>query len=130
MSNLSTMASRPKVKLPGAHNPLFGFDMESVFPNGTLTGTPTVTVTDSEQTIDAGATVADAALTIAQPIVNIAAFANDEGGTVEIGFGIQARISGGVHGGNYLLKVVGFDAGTSGGDGYGCILQVRAPALP
>ncbi len=127
--SLSTMASKPKVKLPGSHNPLIGFDMTMIFPLGTLVGNPTVTVVDSAQSITGGATVADGDLSIATPIVNVSDFDNDEGGTVAIGFGIQARIAGGVHGGNYLLKVVGFDAGTTGGDGYYCILQVRNGSL-
>lgn len=129
MISLSTMASKPKVKLPGTHNPLFGFDMRSVFPNGNLTGSPTVTVVDSEQTIEGGATVANGDVTWSTPIVNTGAFDNDEGGEVPIGFGIQSRATGGIHGGNYLLKVVGFDAETTNGDGYYCILQVREGSL-
>lgn len=128
-TSLSPMASKPKLKLPGSHNPLIGFDMTSVFPLGTLIGTPSVTVVDSEQTITGGATVDNGDLTCATPIVNTGTFSNDEGGTVAVGFGIQSRISGGVHGGNYLLKVVGYDAGTTNGDGYYCILQVREGSL-
>jgi hypothetical protein len=127
--SMSAMASKPKVKLPGTHNPLIGFDMTSVFPLGTLIGSPTITVIDSEQAITGGASVADGDVTWSTPIVNTVAFSDDEGGTVNVGFGIQSRPTGGVHGGNYLLKVVGFDAGTTNGDGYYCVLQVRQGSL-
>ena len=111
--SLSVAASRPKVKHSG-ESILFGFDFTALLAVGeTITGA--VTVTD-------GAGV----LTISSVAANAATFINDEGGTVAINCGIQARISGasGVDGTDYTLTATGV---TSAGNTRKlvCTLQVR-----
>lgn len=98
-TSLSVAASKPKVK-HSEESIKFGFDFTKLLRTGeALTGTPTVTCT---AVTGSGGTVND--LTIASIAVNAAAFDNDEGGSVAIGDGVQARISGGVDGCDYTLE--------------------------
>lgn len=101
MSGLSTAASKPKVKTSG-ESILFGFDLTPLLASGeTLTGTPTVTCTATSET---GGSTSD--LTVSgSPIVNTSTFANDEGGTVAIGAGVQCRISAGHATYDYTLLI-------------------------
>lgn len=103
-ANLSTSASRVKVKTT-AENLLFGIDFTKLLQSGeTLTGTPTIR---NQPT----------GLTFGGPLVNVAQFNNDDGGIVAIGAGVQVRISGGAvrsgtaQGGS--LNTIQFDSGAS-----------------
>ncbi len=120
MSGLSTAASKPKVKTTG-ESILFGFDFTPLLTGSeTLTGTPTVTCTATSET---GGATTD--LTVSgSPIVNIATFTNDEGGTVAIGAGIQCRISAGHATYDYTIKVSCGTSLANTREMY-CTLQVR-----
>lgn len=106
MPDLQTEASARKVKTPG-EDILFGFAMQELLNDGeTFAGTPTVTCTKVNTTIKAASAGSTSDLTIsASPIVNTATFVDDEGVTVEIGGGVQCRISGGLHGVDYKILV-------------------------
>ncbi len=111
--SLSTSAARPKVK-HSTESILFAVDFTKLLPAGEmLAGTPTVTMTSPES-----------GLTLGSPIVNTAAFANDDGGTVAIGAGVQFRAAGGVSPTDYVLTV---SCGTNLGNTrvIVCTLQVR-----
>lgn len=118
-ANLSVAASKPKVKSSG-ESILFGFDFTKLLRSGeTLSGTPDVTCTAA-----AGSGTATGDLTITSVLVNVSAFDNDEGGSVSAGKGVQARIAGGVTGGDYTVRC---RAATTQGDTRDliCTLQVR-----
>jgi|CXWL01.1.fsa_nt_gi hypothetical protein len=104
--SLSVTAKAAKVKTPG-ESILFGFDFTNILETGeTLTGTPTVVCTVAAQMLASGGAVAVGDLTGGSitAAVNTAAFDNDDGVSVAIGKGVQARITGGVAGGDYTLK--------------------------
>src|SRR5947207_2664452 len=86
-----------KEKTPG-ESILFGFAMDELLDAGELyTGTPTVTCTSVDTKEKAASPGATTDLTIsASPLVNTATFPDDEGNTVEIGGGVQCRISAGL----------------------------------
>lgn len=112
-NSLTTSASRPKVK-HSSESILFGIDFTKLLQSGeTLSGTPAVAMTSPAS-----------GLTIAGPLVNTAAFSNDDGGTVAIGAGVQVRISGGISPTDYVLTVT---CGTTQGNTRTivCTLEVR-----
>ena len=118
-TSLSIAASRVKVKGSG-ESIKFGWDFTKLLRTGeSLNGTPTVVCTAFSGT---GGATAD--LTIASVAVNTAAFDNDEGGSVAIGDGIQARITGGVAGVDYTLRCRAPTDESDTRDLY-CTLQVR-----
>src|SRR5579863_5310094 len=89
--SLSTAASFPKVK-HSTESILLGVDFTKLLAAGeTLTGTPWVS--------------GGMGLTLGGPIVNTAAFVNDDGATVAVGAGVQIRISGGVSPTDFPLTV-------------------------
>ena len=93
--NLTTTAKFDKVKHP-AESILYGIDFGPLLlPGETLIGTPTI----------ANALTTVPPLTIAPAIVNTATFVNDDGVTVPIGEGVQARISAGLAPNDYVLTV-------------------------
>lgn len=115
------VATRPKQKHP-SEAVCFGFDLGPLLRNGELlTGTPTISCTAVR-----GAGGATGDLTITQKTVNATAFDDDDGGTVAVGEGAQALISGGVLGVDYELTVMcgtdGTPAQTRGGTAW---LQIR-----
>lgn len=109
-ASLSTSAAYPKVK-HSTESILFGVDFTRLLAAGeSLTGSPWV--------------VGGAGLTLGGPIVNSAAFVNDDGATVAIGAGVQLRISGGVSPTDYVLTV-GCATNQSNTRTVVCTLQVR-----
>jgi hypothetical protein len=121
--NLTTTAKFDKVK-HSTESILYGVNFGPLLippPPGVsppaaelLTGAPTVAI--------APVTVPPLANTV--PIVNLAAFVDDDGNTVAIGQGVQVRISAGVSPTDYTLTV---SCGTSQGNlrTIVCTLQVR-----
>ena len=106
MSSLSAAASKPKMKTPG-ESILFGFDFTKLLVGAEVISSVTsVTCIAATQTITGGSTVATTDLSAGtiSGSKNAATFPNDEGGTVEINEGAQARITGGVDGGNYTIR--------------------------
>lgn len=129
---LNTWAFQPIVATPD-DDVIYGFDFIGLFPSGALSGSPVVSVVDTgdnapAQTYDDGDDPSADDLTLAAPIVNIAAFANDSGRTVAIGEGVQCRISGGTDGADYVLAVEATN-GTHIKTLY-CILQIRGAGQP
>ena len=113
LSSLTTSAARPKVK-HSIESILFAVDFTMLLQAGeSLNGTPTVVMTSPTS-----------GLVLGSPIVNAGAFANDDGGTVAIGAGVQFRAAGGVSPTDYLLTVT---CGTNQGNTRTvvCTLQVR-----
>ena len=103
-----------KEKTPG-ESILFGFAMDELLDAGELyTGTPTVTCTsvDTQQKAASQGSVTD--LTInGTPLVNTVTFKDDEGNTVEIGGGVQCRISDGLR---YVWYELLVSCGTTAGN--------------
>lgn len=91
-TSLTTAAIAPKVKTTG-ESILFGVDFTPLLQSGeTLTGTPSIRNAPS-------------GLTIAAPAVNSAAFSDDDGRTVAVSQGVQARISGGTDATDYSFFI-------------------------
>lgn len=124
-ASLSIAAMRIKVKGTG-ESILFGWDFTKLLVSGeTLSSVTSITCTAASQSITDGATVATTDLTLAAGSVNSSAtFANDEGGTVAISSGVQGRISGGVHGGDYTIRCRVATSASNTRDIYGT-LQAR-----
>jgi len=89
MSDVVT-ADKTRIKTP-AESILFGFDFTKLL--------------NADEILSSSPTVVDAAsvLTIASVAINTSTFKTDEGKTVLISKGVQARISGGVDGATYTL---------------------------
>ncbi|MBS0263901.1 MAG: hypothetical protein JSS02_18325 [Planctomycetes bacterium] len=124
--SLSTSASRPRVK-HASESLLFGVDFTKLLTAGELlTGTPAVVLTGvsnpAGSALVPGNTVPP--LVVGNGIVNPGPFANDEGGMVQTGAGVQFRLSGGVSPADYRLTVT---SSTTTGNvrTVVCVLQVR-----
>ena len=106
MPSLSAAASKPKMKTPG-ESILFGFDFTRLLVGTEVISSATsVTCIAAEQTITDGAAVATSDLSggTISGAKNSSTFDNDEGGTVAVNCGVQARITGGVDGGDYTIR--------------------------
>jgi hypothetical protein len=109
-ASLTTSAAFPKVKHSTESIP-FGVDFTKLLAAGELlTGTPWVT--------------GGMGLTLGGPIVNSAAFMNDDGAVVAIGAGVQVRISAGVSPTDYTLTI-GCATSQSNTRTVVCMLQIR-----
>src|SRR5438034_575815 len=111
--SLSTSAARPKVK-HSSESILFAVDFSKLLqPGESLVGNPTVVMTSP-----------GSGLVLGTPLVNAAAFSNDDGGTVAIGAGVQFRAAGGASPTDYLLTAT---CATNQGNTRTvvCLLQVR-----
>ena len=125
-ASLSTSACEPKVK-HSSESVLFGIDFTKLLqPSETLSGTPTVTLTNFSNPAGSPAVSGNTTppLNVGTPLINTAPFPTDDCATVAIGEGIQVRLAGGLSPTDYVLTAT---CGTTAGNTRTlvCTLQVR-----